>query len=311
MKNRIFIAGGSGFLGRGIAERLLEAGYDVVAVVRRPSRYPLGERKKLNLREGDVLDPESLHRAMDGCRAVVNAVGILRERRRKGITYERLHLQAVRNLLAEVERAGAEHFVQISAMGARPDGVSRYQTTKYEAEREVRRRAKRWTVLRPSVVIGPGVGFAATMSSLARLPITPIFGDGHYRSEPVDKRVVADAVAAALESETADGAVFELRGPAAYTFDEILDHIGVALGRRRVRKFHFPLWLARLVVSATGRLPFSPINRDQLEMLVESDVGTGRDGVAELGLQVIDLPEQLEYAFRDSDLYPTRGAPAG
>jgi uncharacterized protein YbjT (DUF2867 family) len=294
---RILVAGGSGFVGRGIVLRLLEEGYEVAVLSRRPSTKPIPRRGALTVVTGSALDPETLRGAMEGFRAVVNAIGIIMEKPMRGITYERLHIEATHNLLDEAERCGIGRFIQISALGTRPDGISRYQTTKYAAEEEVKSRMRRWTIFRPSLVIGPGGGFVSVIRPLARLPVAPVFGNGLYSFEPIDRRVLARAVAVALESDSTCGGLYELRGPKAYTYNEILDEMGKTLGKRRVRKVHLPLWFVRPLVFATGWLPFSPVNRDQLEMLLESKPGRGRDGVAELGLPVIDLPEALEHAI--------------
>ncbi len=293
----VFVAGGSGFVGRGIVKRLLDAGHDVTIMSRRPRRHPIPERGSLKLIEGSVLDENALRGAMAGCDSIVNSIGIIREKRLRGITYERLHLGVTRSLLDEAERDGIQRLIQISALGVRPDGVSRYQTTKFDAEEEIKRRIRCWTIFRPSLMIGPGAGFVSVIRPLVRLPITPVFGDGKYSFEPVDRRVVAEAVVRALADDKTCGFIYELRGPRVYTYDEILDATARVLGKRRARKIHLPLWLMRPLVIVTGWLPFSPVNRDQLEMLLESEPGKGRDGVAELGLPVIDLPEALAHAL--------------
>jgi len=298
----VFVAGGSGFIGRGIVERLLDAGKKVTIISRKPRRHPIPERGNLEIVEGSILDGNALRGAMAGCDAVVNAIGIIREKKLGGITFERLHIDATRNLLDEAEREGIRRFVQISALGVRPDGVSRYQTTKLAAEEEIKRRIPCWTIFRPSLVIGPGAGFVSVIRPLARLPLTPVFGDGRYSFEPVDRRVVAEAVTRALVDENTCGVTYELRGPKVYTYDEILDETARALGKRRARKIHLPLWLMRPLVSATGWLPFAPVSRDQLEMLLESGPATGLDGVVELGLPVIDLPEALAHAVAGEEI---------
>jgi uncharacterized protein YbjT (DUF2867 family) len=297
----VFVSGGSGFVGREVVKRLLESGYPVKALARRAGGFPTDVRGRLELVPGDALSPDSLRGTMEGCGAVINLIGIIREKRRRGVTFQRMHVETVSNLLDEAERSGVERFIQMSAIGAGPAGATRYLTTKFRGEEEVKRRAPEWTIFRPSIIVGPGTGFISEIKPLLRLPVVPVFGSGEYLLEPLDKRVVADAFVGAVENPRTGGAVYELRGPRSHTYNEILDVLGRTLGRVRVRKVHVPLWFARPLVAATGWLPFSPVTKDQLEMLVSSKPGQGRDGVSELGLRVIDLAEQLDYALGGRD----------
>lgn len=302
MENKqVFIAGGSGFVGSGIVERLLRSHWHVIALVRKPETFPFHSDDKLELLAGDALETESFKDRMNSCSAVINSIGIIREKRLRGITFERLHVDATRNLLAETKRTSIDHFVQISALGARPDGVSRYQTTKYEAEELVRNSGLPWTIFRPSFIIGPGIGFISTIKPIVKLPLTPVFGDGSYRFEPVDRRVLADGVVRSLDNPATFNTVLEFRGERSYSYIEILDHIGKALGKKKVRKVRLPLWLVKPMVWAFGRLPFSPISLDQLKMLVEGSTGSGRNAVEELNLQWIELPEAIRYALERNE----------
>lgn len=294
---KVFIAGGSGFVGSALIERLLRFHWHVVALVRNPEVFPTPPGENLELVKGDALEPDSFRGRMDGCSAVINSIGIIREKRFRGITFERLHVDATCNLLAEAQKLEIEHFLQISALGARADGVSRYQTTKHEAEVLVRNSGLHWTIFRPSFIIGPGAGFVSTIRPIVRLPITPVFGDGGYRFEPVDKRILAEGVARSIVNPAVFNAVLEFRGERSYSYIEILDHIGKAIGKKNVRIWRLPLWLARPMVRAFGWLPFSPISIDQLNMLVEGSTGSGRNAVKELNLDWIELPEAIEYAL--------------
>lgn len=300
-EKKVFIAGGSGFVGSGLVERLLKSRWQVVALVRKPEAFPFDADDNLELLAGDALEPDSFKGRMEGCSAVINSIGIIREKRLRGITFERLHVEATRNLLMEAQRMKIEHFLQISALGAREDGVSRYQTTKYEAEELLRNSGLPWTIFRPSLIIGPGIGFVSTIRPVVRLPITPVFGDGGYRFEPVDRRVLAEGVARSIVNPAAFNAVFEFRGDRSNSYVEILDLIGKAIGKKKVRTLRLPLWLVKPMVLAFGWLPFSPISFDQLKMLVEGSTGSGRNAVDELNLQWIELPEAIEYALGCED----------
>lgn len=296
----IFVAGASGFVGAAVVGALLDAGYRVKALARRADRVPLPARPGLQVIEGDALVPGPWRDEMRDCAAVINCIGIIREYPRRGITFERLHVEANARLLEVARAAGVPRYLLISAHGARPDGVSRYQTTKFRAEEELRASGLSWTIFRPSLVIGPGVGFLSQISPIVRfMPVVPLFGDGLSRYEPVDRRVLASSVAVALAHRSAPGSVYEFRGERSWTYRELLDAVGAAWGRKKVRKIALPLGFVRFMIAAFGWLPFAPITRDQLEMLVEADVGTGPDASKELGVTWIPLEESLRWSVQE------------
>jgi NADH dehydrogenase len=72
-----------------------------------------------------------------------------------------------------------------------------------------------------------------------------------------------------VDRPASTGQVFEVGGPRAYTFDELLDEVGRALGRRRVPKLHHPVALVAPVVAVLQALPFFPLTSDQLRMMRE------------------------------------------
>lgn len=298
---RVFIAGGSGFVGSEVVDTMLKHGREVVVLARRPLTLPYGVQARITVVQGNATATKSLRKAMENCSAVINSVGIIKERRLAGITFERLHYDVTCNLLDEAQRAGVKHFLQISALGARPGGVSRYQTTKHLAEEAVKRSPLNWTIFRPSLVIGPGKGFLSTIRSQLRSPIVPVIGSGDYRFEPIDKRVLAEAVDRSIGNETVFGKILDVRGPESYSYNSILDVLGEALGKKRVRKIHLPPWLVKPFVWAFGRLPLSPVTIDQLNMLLEGSTGNGPNAVDILGLESVDFKESIHYALGGGD----------
>ena len=87
---------------------------------------------------------------------------------------------------------------------------------------------------------------------------------------------------------------YDAAGPEAYAFVDLLDRIGAALGRRRVRKVHAPLTPIKLLTAALDWLPFYPLTADQLTMLEEENVADPTRFYAELGTR----PEPLETGLR-------------
>jgi uncharacterized protein YbjT (DUF2867 family) len=268
----VFVTGGTGFVGRAVVEALLAHGHRVRCLVRAGSEGRLPRRDGIEPVPGDVTRPEGLANAARGADAAVHLVGIIREFPRRGITFEGLHTRATEHVLGAAREAGVRRLLHMSALGTGPQARSRYHLTKWAAEEAVRASGLAWTIFRPSVVFGPGDGFVSLIANLVRwFPIVPVIGDGRNRFQPVAVADVAEGFARALERPATVGQTFEVGGPRAYTFDEIVDEVGTALGRRRVPKVHHPVALMAPVVRLLEGVPLFPLTSDQLLMMGEGN----------------------------------------
>src|SRR5690242_3767811 len=116
---RVLLTGATGFVGSHILPRLLSEGHDVVALVRDATTLPKHER--LTAVRGDVVTGAGINDAVSGCDAVIHLVGIIMEV--GDATFERVHFEGTRNVVAAAKGAHVKRFVQMSALGARADGV--------------------------------------------------------------------------------------------------------------------------------------------------------------------------------------------
>jgi NADH dehydrogenase len=295
---RVFLTGGTGFVGRAVIRALQAHGVLVRCLVRPGSEAHLKGFEAIDRVPGDVLSPEGVAEAMRGCRAVIHLVGIIREHPASGVVFERLHSQATANIVAAAREAGVRRYLQMSALGVRPNARSRYHRTKWEAEECVRRSDLDWTIFRPSVIYGRGDGSVSMLAGMIRrLPVVPVLGDGRYRLQPVAVEQVAEGFARALEQPKSVGTTYEVGGPHSYSFTEILDQIGRALGKPRVRKLHHPMALMRPLVRLLEPLPFFPITSDQLMMLEENNVCDPTPFYRDFALEPIPFPDGLRRMF--------------
>ena len=262
---RVLITGGTGFVGTAIVTTLSDV--DLTLLVRSPSEASTpGNVVKV---QGDVTDPASLAGKLNGIETVIHLVGIIEEQ--GGATFDSIIRQGTGNVVAEAKRAGVQHFIHMSALGARNDPEYAYHTAKWKAEEAVKTSGIPYTIFRPSVIFGPDDGFINPLAGLVRtFPVVPVVGSGTSRFQPVSLQDVADAfVRAVADRETTIGQTYELGGAKAYTYQEMLDVIADVMGKKRP-KVHVPVELMKVVVRASAPLPRKlrpPVTSEQLKML--------------------------------------------
>jgi NADH dehydrogenase len=295
---RVFVTGGTGFVGKAVIRALLARGFGVRCLVRPGSEGDLKGFEGIERVPGDVLLPQGLEASMEGCDALIHLVGIIRERPSRGVTFEQLHSLATANMVKAAEAAEVPRFIHMSTLGTRPDARSRYHRTKWEAEETVRGSRLQWTVFRPSIIYGPGDGFVSVVARMIKwLPAAAVIGDGKYRLQPVPVGQVAEGFARALANPESWKHIYEAGGPRSYAFTEILDLIGAALGKAKVRKVYMPIGLMRPLVRLLEPLPFFPLSSDQLLMLQEDNVCDSAPFFQTFGLTPVEFPIGLQRMF--------------
>jgi uncharacterized protein YbjT (DUF2867 family) len=280
---KVLVTGSTGFVGGEIARQLHLANHPFRALVRNPKMAAAGELSawhKAEIYTGDILDPPTIAKAMVGIDAVIHLVGIISEVGR--CTFENIHARGTENVVAAARQAGVRRFVQMSALGTRPEAISRYHQSKWAGEECVRRSGLEATVFRPSLIYGPRDQFVNLFARMIRLsPVVPVIGNRASRFQPVSVAAVGQAFVGALTKPGSIGKSYDLCGPDTLTMEGIVDEIMKAMGRRRW-KMRVPRGLARLQATllewffprVLRRAP--PLNRDQLIMLNEDNVGNAR-----------------------------------
>ncbi len=288
----LLIAGGTGFVGSEIARQALAKGHTVRCLARgtRDLSRCGQELKKMGVEicQGNITDPASLSSAFGGVDVLVHAVGIIRET--KNQTFERVVASGTRNLVNEAKRNRLQHITYISAAGTRANARSTYHQTKWQAEQLILQSGVPYTIFRPSVIFGPEDEFISLLAKLVRYnPVVPVIGSGFSKLQPVSVRDLALCAVESLTNPKAKNQIFEIGGSEALTYDELLNVVMRATGRRRL-KFHLPLGLARPVVRLLEAvLPSPPVTSEQLVMLQEDNVCDNRRLIETFGITLLPL----------------------
>jgi NADH dehydrogenase len=265
----VCIIGGSGFIGRALVEKLARAGARITVLTRNAVRSknlkPVGDIGQITVMSGDALLDDDLARAIQSADYVVNLVGIFHPSGKQN--FENAQAELPQRIAQIAEQAEVTKIVQISAIGADLNAASTYYRTKAEGERRLLRLALNSTILRPSIVFGPGDGFFDRFARMAMIaPALPLLAGGNTKFQPVFVGDVAESIIYCLSNSQTDGQIYELGGPSIYSFKELLVYMLSAIGKKRAL-IPVPIFAMQVPAAMASILPNPPITRDQLRML--------------------------------------------
>ena len=233
----LLLTGATGLVGSALLRRLTATGRPVRCLVRDPRR--LGpDRVRVQIALGDLADPPSFRNALRGVSTVVHLAAAIRDQRAGSI--EELNGIATWRMVQAAERAGVEHFVFFSSLGASSHDRTRALRSKALAERAVEASDVRTTIFSPSLVYAPGDRLLRLFERMAMvLPVMPLSGRGAALYEPIWADDVADCVMAHLarDPDTAGAHSghdrLELAGPQTLSHREVVELVLRAAGRSR------------------------------------------------------------------------------
>jgi uncharacterized protein YbjT (DUF2867 family) len=294
---RVFVTGATGFVGPKVANAIAEAGHDVRVLERRPGAAERAGVRGAETVPGDVTEPDSLRRAVEGQEVVVHLVAI---RQGSAELFQRVMIQGTRNLIAACD-AGVRRFVLMSALGTTEEtkDLIPYYNAKWTQEQDVKAAGIEHVMFRPSFIFGRDGGILPTFRKLARVaPVTGIIGSGEQRIQPMWIDDAAAYFAAAIDKPEAANRTFEIGGPDIVSWNEFWQRLRATLGIRRRPTLHLPTGLMRIPATITERLPGNiPLTRDLLTMLETGDNGVSNDAaVRTVPLPLVPLDEQLRRA---------------
>jgi uncharacterized protein YbjT (DUF2867 family) len=282
----ILVTGANGFVGSHMVPALIDAGHQVLALVRDDDgaarvhrRLSAGQQAAVETQHGDVTKPDTLPAALAGADAVLHLAAIARDWD-GGATLSLVNTEGTRSILAAATTAGVRRFVHLGALGVVDDPTLHYGRSKARGMALVRESTLDWTILSPSLLFGPRDGFFNILAGLVRMSpgIVPITGRGDARFQPLAIGDLARMAVLAMADDATVGREYPLGGPRYWTYREIVEEVLRGMSKRRLL-VPMPVALIRLVAGASEaiRLPF-PVATDQLRQLKHENIGP-LDGV--------------------------------
>ena len=290
----VLVLGGRGFIGRHAVAALQAAGHEVRVSSRRHRSGLVAVRLEQLESVEDALP------LLEGVDAVLNCVGILRERWR-GESYEALHARAPA-LLALACRERGLRFLHVSALGLRHPHRSNFLRSKLAGEQAIVAAGGDFRIVRPSLLDGRGGFGARWLRLVAALPLHLHAQAARGRIAALDVAELGEALAALCTREIDAGAAvsercFELGGNAAFALS---DYLGALRGDAPWARLRVPDWLCRLSAHACDLLHFSPFSFGHWELLQHDNLPRPNR-----------LPELLGRAPRVFGTAPARTLSAG
>ncbi|MFJ2369029.1 NAD(P)H-binding protein [Microbacterium sp. NPDC087665] len=248
---RVAITGGTGFVGRHLAERL---GAEQSVIVSRRTGVGLD-------------DVDALTAAFAGCDVVAHCAGINREIGDQ--TFQRVHVDGTRAVVEAARRAGVQRIVMVSFLRARPDCGSGYHESKWEAEEIIRHSGIDHTILKSGMIYGRGDHMIDHVARAARtLPFFWTVGFRERRARPVPVDDAVDVLVAAAKGRIAEPTI-AVMGADEVTLGEALRRIARVAGRNPVF-LPVPLWIIRVLAQVTEWTMVTPlVAKAQARMLAE------------------------------------------
>lgn len=291
---RIAILGGSGFVGRTIANRLTRDGYQLRILTRdrERNRNDLILLPTTTLVQADVYDPRVLREQFTGCDAVINLIGILNERGRDGSGFHKVHVELTQMVLDACRDTGVRRLLHMSALNADAEhGPSHYLKTKGQAEQRVLAAEAddphalfHATCFRPSVIFGKHDSFFNRFAKLLKLtPLVFPLACPRARFAPVFVEDVAEAFARSLKMPASYGQSYNLCGPHIYTLQELVEYTAKTAGLNR-KIIPLTDLLSRLQAAVFDFVPGKPFSTDNYRSTKADSVCVNGGDLQTLGI---------------------------
>lgn len=270
----LLLTGATGFVGRRLLARLPPGEFASVrcAVRARPAVAPPGVRWV----DADFPLRPVADAALDGVETVVHLAATTGKA--KSAMHFAINRDATRALVDQCVRNGVRNFLFVSTIAAKFHDLRRYPyaESKRQAEAVVAGAGLAFTVVRPTLVAGRGGKAWTGLTRLARLPITPVFGDGTARVQPIHVDDLADGLLTIVREQMFAGATWELGGPEGIGIGDLLQRLRAANGRRAGLTVRLPLRAIRATLGAVESLvgPVLPLTVGQLSTFVEDGTAT-------------------------------------
>ena len=293
---KILLCGANGFIGRHLAQALQKSGHHVIFGVKKLTAKPSNDRQEICInyaQDSTVKIWEKRLQELGTIDIVINAVGILNES--KNAPFNAIHQNTPIALFDAAQRCSIKGIIQISALGARDEEISKktltpYMQTKRNADQflieNISQTNCRYLILRPSFVVGIDGDGSKLFRLLASFPIITLPGQGQQQMQPIHVDDICQSVLNWIQTignNTATNQLIKAVGPVPMSYREMLMTFRREMKKGKPIFIPIPMPLMRLSASLASLLPQKVLSPETLHMLEQDNTADGDAFYAQLG----------------------------
>ena len=265
----LFITGASGFIGRHVLDLIDSKKYRTIYCLSRTGKISTADSNlpdNIKVIKGDLLDSTSYSEFLASSDIVIHLAALTGKA--KPSEYFDINTRGTKYLVRECERLGVEKLLFVSTIAVTFPDISHYYyaQSKKMAEDIVRQSRIKYSIVRPTIVIGREGAIWLSLLKLANGPLPMVFGKGTVKIQPIYISDLARVMLCMIDKERFQNEIYDLGGPEILTFEEFIHLIHMECGGERHSLFHIPLGFVLRILGVLEKYFYNqlPMNTGQL-----------------------------------------------
>ena len=274
----IIIFGGSGYVGKNLIRKFAQKGYQIIVPYQKQTNEAklrlFGSVGQIVPYHFNSLKDEKLLTLLNNSDICINLKTSWSSNKKELKTSILDFNSELINLLEQSN--SMKKFIFFSGLGTEKRSTFRNEIIS-KTENLIIEKLQNSVVIRPSVILGNNDQFLSNLLPIFKMSFfIPLFGDGSKKFQPVLIDDVVEFVLKTIEASNVDKQLFELAGPDIFTYREFYNLIADAMNKKRVL-VPTPMPIMKPVVGLGEKLPFFPINSEQLSLFDTDNTLSGNE----------------------------------
>jgi len=261
-KNKVLLAGATGYLGRYITQELLSRNLETKIIVRDKHKVKF-DTPNLEIIEAEVTKPETLDNLFNGADVVISTVGITRQK--DGLTYMDVDYQVNKNLIDEAKKSGVQKFIYISVLNGEKLRQLKICEAKEKLGDYLKSSGLDYSIIRPN-------GFFSDMGDFLKMAKggkVYLFGDGKLKLNPIHGEDLAKVV---VDTINQDAKEINIGGPDMLSQNDIAE-LALKAYSKPIKIIHLPDWIRKFTLwtvrTFTSSKTYGPIEFFMTTMVID------------------------------------------